>query len=480
MSLKKNFLYNSVLKILDILYPLITVPYVSRVLGAEGVGQASFVTTYAGYFAVIAALGIPIYGTREIARHRDNLEKRDRILSELFSIGILCTLLLTIVYLITIYTVPTLHQERQLLLIAGFALYFSAFNLDWFFSGIENFKLITIRSAIVKILCVICLVIFVKDRNDVIIYVLLLTLVSVVNRIWNYLHLLKKKVRIRFTIGASSRRHLKPAFILFAATLAISVYTMLDNLMLGFMSDYQQVGYYSSASKVCHILIALLTGIGTVALPSIANHIKQCHTEEVKRILTQSTALIAFLTVPAAIGLIVLAPVAVPMFFGPDFAGAVTPMRWTALLLIVAGISNILGIQILLPHGYDRFYLYAITSGAVVNFGLNLAIIPVFGASGAAFASLGAEIVLAVIMLITIRKVVNIRFNGYPFLYAILACGIFVPVFYALKYTVTSPVPFCLSFMLAGGAGYCLIQHYLFKNMLTGYLLSKVKERLHA
>ncbi len=188
-SIKINFLYNAILNVVNILFPVVTIPYVSRILGVEQIGIFSFVTTIVSYFSLFAALGMPLYGTREIAKRVGNQIEINNLFNELFSINVISSLVFTTLFLISVYVVPAFVENRSYFLISGISLYFCAFNIDWFYSGIENFRLITCRSIVVKLLMIVCLFLFVKSRNDLSVYILLNSLALLGNQLWNILSL---------------------------------------------------------------------------------------------------------------------------------------------------------------------------------------------------------------------------------------------------------------------------------------------------
>ena len=235
MSIKKNIAYNVTLNVLNVLFPVITVPYVSRVLGVENVGLVSFVLTYVSYFVLFATLGIGYYGVREIARHQNDRTKSSKIFSELFLINIVSTFVASVVFLLTVYTVPLLETDRHLLLIAGLSLYLAPLSIDWYFQGLENFRIITIRSLIIKGMSIAGLFVFVRQSDDLIPYILLNVRSVVVSNMWNVLYAKANRLTISFR-DLQLKKHIRPVLVLFVSVLAISIFTMLDTLMLGFMS----------------------------------------------------------------------------------------------------------------------------------------------------------------------------------------------------------------------------------------------------
>lgn len=400
-SLKKNFIYNILLNISKVIFPLITAPYVSRILEPDGVGLFNFANTYANWFALFAALGIPYYGIREIAKIRDNTKLQTEFVSEIISLSLLSTMFCTLIMFISLIFVPQLSENHLIFLTAGIVLYITPFKVDWFFSGKEDFGYITFRSLVIKTLGVLLLFLFVHNKNDLLLYVFLNALCQVINEIWNYIKMYKSGVRPHFTLN--TKKHIKPLLLLFSSTIAISVYTILDTLMLGFMSDYSEVGFYNSATHISKGFLPVVTSLATVAMPRLSNYLANNSWDEIQTLSNRSLSVISFICFPMAFGLLCISPTFIPLFLGTDFYGAIIPLQILSILLISIGLNNFTGVQILVGLGYDKLFLYSVLSGMIINFILNLLLIPHFGSCGAAIASVIAE---TIILFITARFVV--------------------------------------------------------------------------
>lgn len=408
-SIKANFLYNILLNVSKVIFPLITAPYVARVLEPDGVGLFNFAFNYANYFAFFAALGIPFYGIREIAKIKNDRTEQEKFVSEVISISLLATIVSVIIFLLSLWLVPQLNENYVVFLVSGIVLYISPIKIDWYYSGKEEFGYITFRSLIIKTLSVLCLFVFVHDKEDLLLYVCLNASCNALNEVWNYVKLYSSGIHPYFTL--SGTRHLKPLFILFSSNIAISIYVVLDTLMLGFLTDYTEVGYYNSATHVSKTFIPVVTSLAAVVLPRISVMRENNQLEEINTLMNKSFSIVGFLSFPLAIGLITLAPVFVPLFFGDQFMGTITPLIIVSLLIIVIGFNNLTGVQVLLGFGLDKNFLYSIVAGASSNFLLNLVLIPYLGASGAAISSVFAEMVVLGTMLYYIYKLTPVRFN---------------------------------------------------------------------
>lgn len=427
-SIKRNFLYNLLLQVSKVLFPLITAPYIARTLEPEGVGIVNFVNTYSSYFALFAVLGIPIYGIRETAKIRDDIRASETFVSQMISLEFVTTLFVSCIYIISVCFIGQLNEHALLFLVAGISLYITPFKIEWFFSGREEFGYITFRSLVIKTLSVILLFFVVKDKDDLINYILLNLFATIANEFWNYVKLYKLGIRPHFTISGC-KIHLKPVLTLFASSIAISIYVMLDTLMLGFRSSYQEVGYYNCAMQLVRTLLPVTTALATVAIPKVAIYHKSEDMHMINELMTKSLGIVSFLAFPITIGIIMVAPVFVPLFFGDSFYGSVLPMQIGSIIIVAIGLNNLNGIQILTGMAKDKLFLISVTTGAVVNFCLNWFLIPLYGASGAAFASISSEILILFINEYFVRRYTQVRILYWGDLFKSFAGAmLFIPI----------------------------------------------------
>lgn len=409
-SIKRNFLYNILLNISSVIFPLVTAPYVARVLEPEGIGLFNFANVYSGYFSLVALLGIPTYGVREVAKVRDNLKETQNLLSELMSISTIVTIMVSIVYIVTLVVVNQLSENYLIFLVAGIAIYLSPLRINWYYQGLEDFGGLTIRTLVIRFVSICCLFLFVRQKDDVIIYLALSVLGSTIAEFWNFILLWRSGIHPRFTLKGL-KKHLRPLLILFSSIVASSVYTMLDTVMLGFITDYEQVGYYNTASHLSKVLLSLVTSLSIVAIPRVSYYIKNNKFDDANNLVGKSFAFVSFLGIPMGIGLMCISPIFVPWFFGNQYQGAIVPMMILGYLIIAIGFSNIAGIQVLVGCGKDNYFLSAILVGTFMNFFMNLVMIPFFGAIGASVSSLMTEMIVTVIMLYFIYKKTPIRIH---------------------------------------------------------------------
>jgi len=410
-TIKQNFFYNALINVLNVLFPFITAPYVARVLAPEGVGLFNFALTYAGYFSMVAALGIPTYGVRETAKVKNDLEAKNRLFSELFSIQLVTTLAVVVLYFISIAAVPKLSANWKLFAVMGTLLYLAPFGTDWFYSGMERFRFVAMRSALIKALSVVALFIFVKDRGDLLVYAFICVSTNIANNAWNFIKLLREGIRPRL-VSTGFRKHMKPVMLLFASAVAVSVYTLLDTVMLGFLADYSEVAYYSNSANITRAIIAALTSFAAVAIPRISAYMSEGNEEKVNELAGKSFAMVSFLAIPAAVGLACIAPSFAPLFYGDKFYGSIVPLQIMSLIIVAIGFNNLSGVQVLIGLGKDRLYLRSVVIGAVTNLTLNFALIPFFGARGAALSSVAAESLIFFLTLRYVKRETFVRLNA--------------------------------------------------------------------
>lgn len=389
-SIRLNFLYNLILSLSRVVFPLITAPYVARVLSPDGVGLFNFSSMYASYFAMFAMLGIPTYGMREVAKVREDKERLSELVSQLVSIQTLLTIAVTVFFLGSIAVVGLLRKDALVFIISGLILYLSPIKTEWYFVGEERFGFITMRQVLVKALCIVSIFVFVKTRADMVKYVTIYAIGNILGEAWTFFAMLKSGVRLKLTLRGLAP-HMKPVLTLFASNVAISVYTMLDTLMLGFISDYSEVAYYNCASNISKSLLAAVTSFSAVAVPRMSYYLSEGNEYEANRLVDKGFSVASFLSIPAAVGLACIAPTFTPLFYGDQFNGAIYPLQIMAFILMAIGLNNITAWQVLVGIGKDKLFLYSVLAGASLNVALNTVLIPFFGAVGASIASIAAE-----------------------------------------------------------------------------------------
>ena len=477
-SIKRNFFYNVLLNISKVIFPLITAPYISRVLEPDGVGLFNFANTYAGYFALFAALGIPYYGVREIAKVRDSVEGQTRFVSEIMSLLSISTVVCVIAFLGSLVLVPQLTENHLIFIISALALYTTPLRIDWYFSGREEFGYITFRSLVVKTLSVVALFVFVHEKSDLIIYVFINALSTIINELWNFWKMYQHGIRPYFTLSCTT--HLRPLLVLFSSSVAISIYTMLDTLMLGFMTDYSEVGFYNNATHISKNLLPIVTSLAAVAMPRLSNYMKNGKWDEIQTLIDKSFAVVSFLCFPVAFGVIAIAPTFVPLFYGELYYGTILPLQIIVLVVVAIGLNNLSGVQILVGLGHDKLFLYSVLIGMVTNFLLNLTLIPNYGAVGASIASVIAETLILFVTSYFVTKRTTLRITKWlPLIQSLILSTImlFIPI--PLSYLFDGWI-LIFSYIIVGGCFYLMAQHFL-RNpavlMFENVIIAKIEKK---
>lgn len=404
-SLKLNFIMNSILTMSSFIFPLITFPYVSRILLPEGTGKVSFATSVISYFAMFAQLGIPTYGIRACAKVRDNRKELTKTAQEIFGINIVMTLLAYAVFVVALITVPRLQQDKTLFLIVSTTMIFNAIGMEWLYKALEQYTYITIRSIIFKFVALVAMFLLIHEKSDYVIYGAISILASSASNVFNFVNV-HRYIGFRPVGQYDFKRHLKPITVFFAMSCATTVYTHLDTVMLGFMTTDADVGYYNAAVKIKTILVSIVTSLGTVMLPRASYYVEHGMKEEFHRITCKAINFVFLLATPLMVYFMLFAKEGIFFLSGDAYAGSIAPMQLIMPTLLFIGLSNIMGIQILVPLGKEKVVLYSEIAGAVVDLIINWILIPSMASAGAAIGTLVAEAVVTVWQYVALRDTV--------------------------------------------------------------------------
>lgn len=413
-SLKKNIILNGLNTVTSVIFPVITFPYAARVLLPEGIGTINFLSSIISYITLFTTLGIPMYAVKEIAKYRDDIYKRNVFTVEILILsGLLCLCGYIAVILLAQY-IPQIHDSKSLFYVLSISILFTAIGIDWFYQGIEDFKFITIRAIVVRILSAASLFIFVKDKNDLIIYGIILVSSTVGNNIINFFHLRShlNPSKIEFH-NLRVLRHIKPALQIFILNLLTSLYIQLNSIMLGFMDGEESVGFFTAGTKISHIGLVFIASISTVLFPRCANLLKKGEMEEFSKIIKKSLNVTLALTLPVAVGLILLAGPAIRIFCGPDYDPAVPVLMVNAPVIVFISLANVMGIQILYAMDKVNAVIFSIGGAALINLLLNFALISHYGAVGAAVSTMFAEFTGMFFQILFARRVFPIKISGF-------------------------------------------------------------------
>lgn len=436
-SIKINYIYNLTYQILSIITPLITAPYLSRVLKADGIGEYSYTGSLVAYFIMVAALGTLNYGNREISYLQNDRKKRTKVFweIELLSMASVAVVLCAYFVFLIFY-----KEHRTLLLIQSLCLISVAMDIAWLLQGLEEFGKVIGRNIFFKVVNIAFIFIAIKSKEDLLLYVLGMCVMELLSNmsIWLYVPKFVDRPVLRELRPFS---HLKATCSLFVPTIATTIYTMMDKTMLGLFSDgcYEN-GYYEQATKLSKMTLTIVTALGTVMIPRIGKYFGEGKEEKVKDLLYESFRFVWFMGLPLCFGLMGVSYNFVPWFYGEGFEPISDLLIILALLIPIIGISNVIGIQYLITTRREKLLSKSVFAGAVVNMMLNCALIPFFYSNGAAVASVIAELVITIMQLWYVRKELSIRKIFYMSRNYIISSIAMLPVLYLENGLLTSNI----------------------------------------
>jgi len=454
-NLRSNFIYHIAYRILTIITPLITAPLLSRALGADKLGVFSATDANVSYFVLFAMLGIENYGNRSIAASRNDEHSLIKVFWNIYFIQLLSSILAIGAYTILIcFSSP---DRKTVVLLQGLLLISCLFNVNWTFFGLEQFKIITIRNVIIKLITVVLIVLFIKRPSDLPLYTLIMTGDTLLSNCIMIPFLMKKIPFVRPSWN-EMRSHIKPILILFIPVVAMSIYHVMDKTMLDILSTETELGYYYSADKIMNFPYGVVIAMGTVMLPRIAKSFSEGDTEYIGDVLLKSTELTLFLTSAIGFGIASIAKEFVPLFFGEDFYPCTILVMVFVPVLFAKSIGNLIRAQYMVPTKKDRMYIKSVFIGAFVNLFANYFLIKNFSALGAVIGTLIAEALVTVINIIMTRKYINFSlYIAKQYFYLIFGLVMFICVRLVAIISINS-VPIKLAIMISVGAIVYLFQ----------------------
>lgn len=403
-SVKVNFIYNIMYQILVLILPLITAPYLSRVMGGDSIGIYSYTQAFASYFVLLAMLGVENYGNREIARVRDNDQKRVQTFWNIFAVQFVLTIVFVGIYIGYLLIVQPKYMVIYFLQL--FYVISAGFNVNWFFFGMEKFKLTVTRNLIIKVLTTACIFLFVKDSNDLWLYTLILSLGTLISNmmVWPFL---RKYITFIKPSWSEVKKHIVPNLKLFIPVVAVSLYNIMDKLMLGSMATYTEVGFYTYAEKIVQVPVTVIIALGTVMMPHVSNLISNGEEEACKKLFHKAMLFVMFMSVAFTFGMANLAPVFSTWYYGKHFGRCGLFMMWLSPVIIFKSWANLVRTQLIIPYGHDNIYILSVSAGAVVNLIANIMLIPRMAGLGAIIGTICAEFMVCFIQFWKTRKQVN-------------------------------------------------------------------------
>ena len=391
-SIKKNFAYKSVLTLSTYLINFITFPYVARVLGVERIGLVNFVDNTVNYFLLFATMGVGLLGVREIAAVKEDKKRRDQVYSSVLALNLLFTLVSLGIYLLCVVTIPKLCQYDELFYIGTAKILFTVFLVEWFFTGVENFRYITLRSILIKVLYIISVFLFVRDTSDYRLYFILTVGVVVLNALINQLYI-REFVRVRWN-NIQLFKYLKQNVTLGIYTLMTSMYLTFNVMYLGLVSNNTEVGYYTTAFKLYSVVLGFFTAFTNVMLPRMSSLLANGEKDRFQELVNRSFSVMSTCCIPLILCSMIMAPQIVYILSGPGYEGAILPMRIIMPAAFAVGVAQVLAIQVLMPMKKDKVLLVASIIGAVVSLLINLLVVPYIESVGSAVVLLCSEAVV--------------------------------------------------------------------------------------
>lgn len=421
VSENKNFLMNVAYQLLSYVFPLVTVSYVSQCLGVTNIGTYSYTYSTVYLFMLIGMLGINNYGNREIARVRDDKQACSFIFFSIYKLQLLTVGLASIGYVI--YILCIVSEYEKLFWLQAIYLFSAFLDVNWFYFGLEKFKLTITRNCIIKVASLILILFFVRTEADLAQYTVIMAGSTFLSQLYLILILHRYIVNVHTTLH-DSLHHLRGCCILFIPVLAFGIYRVMDKMMLGAMATVTELGYYENAERLINIPISIINALGTVMLPRMSYLLKN-HSVESTKAIYASMKLALLLSCMMAAGIFLVSNDIVVVLFGYDFYKSGEIIRILSITILASAWANVIRTQYLIPSGKDTIYVISTIGGAVVNLLLNIVLIPKYGAYGACLGTIAAEYFVMIYQTVKVRRVLGIkRYFNLAWKDLVISCGI--------------------------------------------------------
>lgn len=469
-NIKINYFYNMGYQILNIMAIFITTPYVSRVLGADGVGIVSYVESVIAYFLLFSELGFTVYGQREVAYVQDKRNQRSEVFWNIMCMKVFFSLVVFVIFLVF----AGFQVNSRIYYLMSFLILASMIDLNWFYQGMEQFDKTFIRNILLKLCNILFIFIMIKNHNDILWYAFGISFFVFLSNLslWVYLPQYINGIK---TVKIQPFKHISIIIWLFLPEVANRVYTVLDKTMIGVITkDSFENGYYEQAMKISRLVLIFITAIGTVMMPKIGLLYKNHKKLEMYEMMYKAYRFVSFLGIPLCVGLIVIAPNVVPWFFGEGYDRVIDLIRITSFLVLAVGINNVTGIQYLIATEREKLYTITILIGAIANLGMNLILIPRYESMGAAIASVIAETIIASTQLYVVRKEISCKRILKQSINYIIAGLVMGAILWRISYNwsssfIHSIIIAMLGIIMYGGLLWLLRDRFFINNMKEVY-----------
>ena len=472
-SLKQNLIYNTLYQITVLILPFITAPYVSRVIGANGLGMYSYNHSVALYFVYFAMLGLANYGNREISKNCDDRKNLNKKFSSIYFLQIITSAIITCLYVI--YLLIFNNKNLDIGLIMCLHIFSSFFDVSWLFFGLQEFKITSIRQMLIKLISVTLIFVFVKNRNDLWIYTIIMSMSYFLSAfsLWVFMF---KKVKIVKCSCKEIFENLKPSLVLFIPIIATSVYRIMDKIMIGNFSSMSDVGYYENAEKIIMISLGILNAFCAVIMPKIVNLLSNQKKNEARELFDKSMKLSTFICFAIAFGIATVAYEFIPIFFGNDFLPSIKICIMLCLTVPFITWSTMIRNLYLIPYEKDNIYVNSIVIGAILNFIINFICIPKFGVMGAVIGTTIAEIAVALYQTWKIKREINLnKYLKYVGVFFCLGAVMFITVYFIKKQIIDNSNIIIKLFMeITTGASVYLFMSMIYIIRTEGYNIKRI------
>lgn len=407
-SIKKNYIYNLLYQISIIIIPLITTPYLSRKIGVEGIGTYSYTYSIVYYFVMLTLLGVNNYGNRTIAKVRNNKKQLSNTFWSIYIMQVIMGSFMLVLYIA--YILFFENKYKSIAIIQSLFIISSILDINWFFFGLEEFKITVIRNVIIKLAIMICIFIFIKSIKDVWKYTLIMSGMSVLNQIalWSFL---RKRIEFERVYKEDIAKHIKNNLILFIPVITISLYKTINKILLGVISNVTEVGYYENAERIVNIPITLISVLGTVMLPRMANMFTKGEKEKIYKYISKSLEFVMFLAFAMCFGLIAIGKDFAPLYFGEQFQKTGVLITILAITIPFIAVANVIRTQYLIPNEKEKIFIISVVAGASISLITNLLLIPYYKTIGAAIGTIMAEFTVMITQIILARKEFDNKFT---------------------------------------------------------------------
>lgn len=473
-SIVKNYIYNLIYQMLTIVLPLVTTPYLSRVLGAGPIGIYGYTLSIVTYFILFGSLGIAMYGQREIAYVQEKKEEQSKTFWEIVIFRVITMTVALIIFYLTFCLKGEYSLYYKILILELVA---NAIDISWYFQGVEDFGKTVVRNIIVKSLSLVCIFIFIKSPEDLWKYFLIYTVANVFGNLtmWMYIPEILPKVRLK---DLNLIKHIKPTLALFVPQIATQIYVVLDKTMVGNITgNMSEVGYYEQAQKIVKALMLVVTALGTVMSSRIANTYATKSYEEVKEYLRKSFKIVWFLGMPIMLGLIAITPNMVPWFYGEGFEAVIPLLIATSPIILAIGLNNVTGVQYLIQTGKQNIFTISVTVGAVINVIFNFVLIKIIGTVGASISSVFAEVIILFVQLYYLKEEITIKDVIEDSFKYIISGIIMAIIVYGISLKMNIGIISTLIQIIIGGIIYVLVLIIL-KDELIKVIISQIATKI--